>query len=237
MIRFACPGCNKVYSAGDELAGRKTSCKQCGAIVVVPQAPIREVLYGVALPPEGVVEATPEPDAAQPQSIAPQSIAPQSVTPPSVAPQASWQQQTQPEPRRADPPPRRRRQYEHDDEDDYIPLRRRRKKHSGLGIGSFIIAMVVGGLDAILGLIVVLNVSGSKGDWEVKERIVGGAMGMVCFNCLSIPLCLVGVGLAVAALIAQADRKHSMTYVGLLVNALVILAVLGLYTFGSVSRR
>lgn len=62
MIRFACPGCGKVYKAGDELAGRKTSCKHCGAIVVVPESPVREVLYGVALPPDGVVETEPEPE-------------------------------------------------------------------------------------------------------------------------------------------------------------------------------
>jgi len=62
MIRFACPACSKVYKAGDELAGRKTTCKSCGAIVVIPERPIQEVLYGTALPPEGMVESTPEPE-------------------------------------------------------------------------------------------------------------------------------------------------------------------------------
>jgi hypothetical protein len=66
MIRFACPACQKVYKAEDELAGRKTVCKSCGAIVVVPEQQVREVLYGTALPPEGVVETTPEPDAGPP---------------------------------------------------------------------------------------------------------------------------------------------------------------------------
>ena len=62
MIRFACPGCGKTYKAADELAGRKTACKSCAAVVLIPERLIQEVLYGIALPPEGVVDNTPEPD-------------------------------------------------------------------------------------------------------------------------------------------------------------------------------
>jgi hypothetical protein len=104
-------------------------------------------------------------------------------------------------------------------------------------MGSFIIAIVVGGLDVIIGLIAVLNVAGSKGRVEVHENALGGAMALVCLNFLSIPVCLVGVGLAVVALIAHKDRNHLMTYIGLAVNSLVILAVLGLFMFASVSRH
>ncbi|HMP03762.1 MAG TPA: hypothetical protein PKC45_14790 [Gemmatales bacterium] len=68
MIRFACPACQKVYKAEDGHAGRKTVCKSCGAIVVVPEQQVREVLYGTALPPEAVVETTPEPAAELPVS-------------------------------------------------------------------------------------------------------------------------------------------------------------------------
>ncbi len=38
MIRFACPKCDKVYRAEPDQVGRQTVCKQCGAVVVVPQA-------------------------------------------------------------------------------------------------------------------------------------------------------------------------------------------------------
>ena len=62
MIRFACPACGKVYKAGLELAGRKSICKTCSAVVVIPERPVQEILYGVALPPEGTVEPTPEPE-------------------------------------------------------------------------------------------------------------------------------------------------------------------------------
>lgn len=66
MIRFACPACGKIYKAEDGLAGRKTACKSCHAVVVIPEQPVREVLYGTALPPEGMVESTQEPDAEPP---------------------------------------------------------------------------------------------------------------------------------------------------------------------------
>lgn len=102
-------------------------------------------------------------------------------------------------------------------------------------MGSFLIAVVVGGLDVLLGFVITLNVAGSKGI-DAKEKALSGALAMVCLNCMSIPVCLVGVGLGVMALIAHKDRNHSMTYIGLTVNALVILTLLGLYTLGATSR-
>lgn len=110
-------------------------------------------------------------------------------------------------------------------------------KSSGLGMASFIIAVLVGGLDVMLGLIVILNIAHSRGATETTDSFFGGALALVCLNILSIPLCLVGVGLAIAALIAHKDRSHTMTYIGLGVNALVIFALLGLFVFGSVSKE
>ncbi len=103
-------------------------------------------------------------------------------------------------------------------------------------MASFLVAVLVGGMDIVLGLIVVLNIAGSKGSTQVKDSAVGGGVAIVCLNCLSVPLCLIGVGLAIMALIAHKDRNHLMTYIGLGVNALVILGVLALYVFASVSR-
>jgi hypothetical protein len=35
-ISFRCPSCGKGYSVGDELAGKKGKCKQCGGVFAVP---------------------------------------------------------------------------------------------------------------------------------------------------------------------------------------------------------
>lgn len=146
-----------------------------------------------------------------------------------------------PPPRRAPaPPPPVERDDSDFDSGDAVsndrPRRERDSKHSGLGMASFLIAVVVGGLDIVLGLIVVLNVAGSKGEPEVRGSVLGGAMALVCLNCLSIPACLTGVGLAIAAFVAHKDRNHLLTYIGLAVNAVVVLAVLGLYAFASMSK-
>lgn len=98
------------------------------------------------------------------------------------------------------------------------------------------VAVLVGGTDVALGLIVVLNIAGANGETQVKEIDLGG-MAIVRPNCLSIPLCLVGVGLAIAALVAHKSHNHLFTDIGLGVNALVILGVLGLYVFVSVSKH
>jgi hypothetical protein len=37
MIRFICPICKKLYKAPDEYAGKKTACKQCGAVLAIPE--------------------------------------------------------------------------------------------------------------------------------------------------------------------------------------------------------
>jgi len=37
MIKFNCPQCEKLYSVGDDLAGRSAKCKACGAKILVPE--------------------------------------------------------------------------------------------------------------------------------------------------------------------------------------------------------
>jgi|GEM_PF-369149 len=79
MIRFACPVCGKVYKAQSGQAGRRTECKKCGALVAIPERPVREIHYGIALPPPegvGVVEDAP---ADSPAPAAPDSPPAESV--------------------------------------------------------------------------------------------------------------------------------------------------------------
>ncbi|HEV3440631.1 MAG TPA: hypothetical protein VG122_24965 [Gemmata sp.] len=104
-------------------------------------------------------------------------------------------------------------------------------------MASFIIAVLVGGLDVMLGLIVILNIAHSRGATDTAGSLLSGALALVCLNILSIPLCLVGVGLAIATLTAHKNRSHTLTYIGLTVNALVIVALLGLFVFGSAAKE
>jgi len=111
-------------------------------------------------------------------------------------------------------------------------------------MASFVIAFVVLGLDVLLGVVVVLGIarsgSGTDSDYELtqdlKRNLLGGAMAMVCLNCLSLPACLVGAGLAVVGLGAQRDKKHLFTWIGLIGNGAVILGILGLFVLSQLAK-
>jgi hypothetical protein len=113
-------------------------------------------------------------------------------------------------------------------------------KHSGLGMASFVIALLVGGLDVVLAVVIVAGIARTDARhadmqaWKerVGEQILAGGMAMVCLNCMSIPLCLVGVGLALVGLIGQRGHAQLFSWIGLLGNGVVILGVLGLYLYG-----
>lgn len=51
MIRFACPSCQKVYTAPEDSAGRSMDCKKCGSRVVIPQTMPQKPVHGIPLPP------------------------------------------------------------------------------------------------------------------------------------------------------------------------------------------
>jgi hypothetical protein len=38
MIRFACPSCGAVFTAGDERGGKTGSCSKCKAQFIIPEA-------------------------------------------------------------------------------------------------------------------------------------------------------------------------------------------------------
>src|SRR5262249_24544801 len=105
----------------------------------------------------------------------------------------------------------------------------RRNHHSGLGMASFVIALLVGGLDVILAVAIATGIARSQTRAGLQNEVLGGGMAMYCLNCMSVPLCLVGVGLAIVGLVAHRDRNHLFTWIGLLGNGVVILGVLGLF--------
>jgi hypothetical protein len=93
----------------------------------------------------------------------------------------------------------------------------------------------VGGLDVILALVIVVGVARPRPHEDLQDlkiQLVGGGLSMYCLNCMSVPLCLVGVGLATVALIAHRDRNNLFTWIGLFGNGVVIVGVLGLYVLG-----
>lgn len=55
-LRFRCPACHKLYKAVSTDAGKKTVCKKCAAVVVIPDPLSPKPLRGVPLPPVGDVE-------------------------------------------------------------------------------------------------------------------------------------------------------------------------------------
>jgi len=51
-----------------------------------------------------------------------------------------------------------------------------------------------------------------------------------------LPLCLVGIGLAITALVAHKDANNLFAWIGLYGNGVVILGTIGLYVLGSVLK-
>jgi hypothetical protein len=51
---------------------------------------------------------------------------------------------------------------------------------------------------------------------------------------MSLPMCLVGVGLALVGLIAHPDSNHLFSWIGLIANGAVILGLIGLFMLTAV---
>jgi hypothetical protein len=106
----------------------------------------------------------------------------------------------------------------------------------------------VGGLDLTLGVAVAVNIANAKawtadsrssydpypadGVTDLKVTVMRGFMSLVCLNVVSVPLCLVGVGLAIVGLVAHGDRNHLFSWIGLFGNGAVLVGVLGLLLLG-----
>ena len=100
------------------------------------------------------------------------------------------------------------------------------RPHSGLGIASFLIALLVGGLDIVLTLMVVANVSRARQLFELRQNLLTGTAALLCFNFMSLPLCLVGFGLGWVALSSHRRLNHTYSVIGLLGNGMVIALVI-----------
>jgi hypothetical protein len=104
-------------------------------------------------------------------------------------------------------------------------------KHSGTGIASFIISLVMGVF--ILLLILVAGVAqASIGDCKDTE-MAEGIFGVLILGCLFGNL--VGVGLGIAGL-AQKDRKHVFPILGTTINAVTVVGMLFLSVIGNLLK-
>jgi transcription elongation factor Elf1 len=209
-IRFACPHCQVHADAPAGFAGTRAKCPNCGILLEVPV-------------PKGVMTDSPPP--------APAPVPRQTSVP--------WQ--VSGGPFNFDGP-NTDAGFEMLEQPIQAPQIRTPQKHSGLGIASFLIAVLVGGLDVILAVVVATNIahSADKSPFrnpdtraELEANLMAGGMSMICLNCMSIPLCLVGAGLGFVGLVAHKDQNHIFTWIGLIANGVVILGVVGLYVFAS----
>lgn len=100
--------------------------------------------------------------------------------------------------------------------------------HSGMGIASFIMAIVVGisafALIVIAGVIE-MQTPGGMDEESPEAIIIGlGIFGVIGLN-------LLGVGLGIAGIV-QPDRNKIFAYLGLAANAMVIFGICGLIGLG-----
>lgn len=247
-----CPYCTSVYRPPDGFRGGDLLCPTCGLKIKVPLAkpsqtvPISSSVLRLECPTcKAIVEArsdevgekAPCPKCGQrlkipslKQSSTNQTILanwadlPPQVTPSPTAIQDHWPDQIDVEP------------VTHSEAFADLPLVATgpKQEHSSLGIASFIIAMLIGGLDLILGFIIVLSMARAVDHQNLMFTAASGGMSILCLNIISIPLCLVGVGLSVVALVAHRDRNHLFSWIGLFGNGAVIFLVLSASVCGAV---
>jgi hypothetical protein len=104
------------------------------------------------------------------------------------------------------------------------------RRHSGLGVASFLVALTVVGLESLVILVAVRDIVRVENSAilelvpKVKDVAFSTAIGAAANRSLCmLPVCLVGGGLAVAAMVVHKDRRHSFAWLGLLGNGTVAL--------------
>jgi hypothetical protein len=223
MILVSCPNCLEKMRAPARAAGLEVFCPSCGQ-------PLR-------IPPSAPAQGTGPGDRwAQNQPAAPEAEG--AETRPR---EASY---------RTDVPPAPRRRYDEERDRDRdrggassvagdtapvdVPAGR---PHSGLGIASFLIALLVLGMDMILGVVIAANIAGSRAAHgaDLLAGVVAGGMGLVLLNCVSVPVCLVGLGLAVVGLVAHRAHNHLFTWLGLFGNGVVVFGLVCLFLLGGMT--
>lgn len=106
------------------------------------------------------------------------------------------------------------------------------KKHSGMGITSFVISIVVGCVEIILVTVAGFTEASTPGgmDEESPQAIMLG-LGIIG----GLFLCLVGIGLGIAGVVPK-DRMKLFAILGLVFNCSILLCVVCLVLLGLAIR-
>jgi DNA-directed RNA polymerase subunit RPC12/RpoP len=260
MIRFGCPVCKTALECPDRKAGRKLPCPKCGQRLLVPSPTRNQTMLGEALPSKAPARREAPLSGQVPVGECPGCRSPVTVPAESVGRWvncqhcgtgfAAFAEGPGPAPGPAfdsfSPEPPAYRQPALDPSGFAGPAAdtelgwpdEPRPKHSGLGIASFLIALLVGGLDVILAVAITAGIARSspRTSDELKANVVAGGVAMVCLNYMSLPLCLVGVGLGGVGLVVHRGQNHLFTWIGLCGNGVVIFVVVGLHLIGLMLR-
>jgi hypothetical protein len=123
--------------------------------------------------------------------------------------------------------PRRDERWGEPESDDAPYARPRHRPHSGLGIASFIIGLVV--VVIVLLMFLLIGVLASSRANRNTAETMGVMTGLfVCGGALA---SLVGLGLGLAG-VFQEDRNRTFAVIGLILNGLIILGTAALFVIG-----
>jgi hypothetical protein len=121
------------------------------------------------------------------------------------------------------------RSFRGDREGDEQYFRRGPMPHSGLGVASFLIGVIVLVIDLVLLVLLVVVASGPRGLRSDAASTVGGVFGI--FNCVGVLAALGGLGVGVGG-IFQENRNRTFAVIGVVLNGLIVVAVTLLFLIG-----
>jgi hypothetical protein len=106
---------------------------------------------------------------------------------------------------------------------DYVPM-----KHSGLGVASFIMAMVLGVSDFALLIYAGLAEAGSPGGID-EESVVAIILGLFIIG--SVFANVAGIALGIAGVV-QRDRQKVFSVLGVVFNSAIVFGMIALMLIG-----
>jgi hypothetical protein len=105
-------------------------------------------------------------------------------------------------------------------------------KHSGMGIASFLVSLVIG--VGVFFIILIAGVVKATNPESLPDESIGTALiGLFVIACLFVNL--IGIGLGIAGLV-QKNRKRIFSVLGTIINGIVLLGVGSLILIGIMAK-